>query len=122
MKLRYFILTILLVLPLVGVAGCRPDDADYLSPGQVDSSLVDEVVRVRGKVTSVVENPGGLGGLRLKLSGGGGEISVRVQDDIWQAYDEEERDGFSEGKTLTVEGVLFQAGLELVVIHGKTEP
>jgi len=46
--------------------------------------MVDQVVKVRGKVLWVVPNPGGLGGLYLKLGNGEGEVGVRIQDKIWK--------------------------------------
>jgi len=55
-----------------------------LSPGQIDSSMLDQLVKIRGKVLWVIPNPGGLGGLYLKLGNGEGEAGVRIQNTIWK--------------------------------------
>jgi hypothetical protein len=68
-----------------------------------------------------VENPMGQGGMYLKLGDGTGEVDVRVPDETWQTYDDDKKDDFSEGKTLTAEGILFRAGSALVVIYEKYE-
>ncbi len=110
----------LALLIIVLLSGCgQPNELGTLSPGQVTQSMVGQVVKVTGKVVSLVENPGGLGGVLLKLSDGKTEISVRIQDDIWKPMTTAERAQFQKGETLTAEGVLFQAGKELVVIHGR---
>ncbi|MFC2012595.1 hypothetical protein ACFLVU_05635 [Chloroflexota bacterium] len=119
-RLFHIILAILLVVPVFFGLSCRAEGVLY--PDEVASSLVDEVIMVEGKITQVVINPAGLGGLVFKLKSGGGEIYVRVQRDVWDGYDEGEKVRFGEGKTLTAEGVLFLAGEMLVVIHGKYEP
>lgn len=90
-----------------------------LSPRDVDSSMVDQVITVKGRITTVTVNPGGLGGVYLKLGDSEGEVGVRIQEDIWQTFDEEKKAEFREGRTITAEGVLFQAGKTLVVIYGK---
>ncbi len=92
---------------------------DILSPHQVDSSMVGQVIEVKGKVILVIENPGGLGGLYLKLGDDGGEVGVRIQEHIWKTFDENKKAEFKEGRIVTAEGVLFQAGTELVIILGK---
>ncbi len=92
---------------------------DVLSPRRVDSSMVGQVVEVKGKVTMVFENPGGLGGLYLKLGDNEGEVGVRIQEHIWETFDENKKAEFKEGNTVTAKGVLFQAGTELVIILGK---
>ncbi len=92
---------------------------DILSPRQVDSSMVDEVVEVKGKITLAVENPGGLGGMYLRLGDNEGEVGVRIQDHIWKTFDENKKAEFKKGRTVTAEGVLFRAGGELVIIFGK---
>lgn len=124
MKLKRVGLVAFLIIPLLygcGQQATIPEalEPDVLSPGQVNSSMVDQVVKVRGEVLWVVQNPGGLGGLYLKLGNGEGEVGVRIQDKIWQTLDETEKAQFKEGKTVTAEGMLFQAGRELVVIFGK---
>jgi len=81
--------------------------------------MVGKVVEVKGKITSLVENPGGLGGVYLNLGDSEAEVGVRVQPDIWQSFDENEKAEFKKGRTITAEGVLFQAGRELVIILGK---
>ena len=97
-------------------------EVDILSPGQVDSYMVDQVVKVKGKVLMVTHNPGGLGGIYLRLGNGDGEIGVRIQPDVWETFDEKKKAQFKEGKTIIAEGILFQAGKTLVVIFGKFSP
>ena len=102
--------------------GCIcPDEPemDTLSPRQVDSSMLNQVIKVKGKILSIVENPGGLGGLYLKLGDNEGEVSVRIQEHIWETFDDNKKAEFKNGRTVTAEGVLFQAGRELVIIFGK---
>jgi len=120
MKLLNVGLIVLLVIPIL--YGCGGLEPSVLSPGQIDSSMVDQAVKVRGKVLWVVENPGGLGGLYLQLGNGEGEVGLRIQDDIWKTLDDKEKTQFKEGKTITAEGTLFQAGSQLVVIFGKVPP
>jgi len=127
MKLRYVILVAFLALPLIiGCSGqtsiTETSEAGVLSPDQVDSSMVDQIVKVRGEILWVVQNPGGLGGLYAKLGEGESEISIRIQGDVWETLDEKTKAQFEEGKIVTVEGILFQAGKELVVIWGKVSP
>ena len=119
-KLLNIGLVILLVIPVL--YGCGGLEPDVLSPGEIDSSMVDQVVKVRGKVLWVTENPGGLGGLYLQLGSGEDELGVRIQDDIWKTLDDKEKTQFKEGKTVTAEGMLFQTGSQLVVIFGKVPP
>lgn len=127
MKLKYVGLVTFLIISFIhGCGGQAPIpetlEPSVLSPSQIDSSMVDQVVKVRGKVLWVVQNPGGLGGLYAKLGDGESEISVRIQGDVWETLDEKEKAQFGEGKTVTAEGILFQAGKELVVIFGKVSP
>jgi len=108
-----------IILLFSGCIGGQASGPDVLSPRQVDSSMVGKVVEVKGKITSLVENPGGLGGVYLNLGDSEAEVGVRVQPDIWQSFDENEKAEFKKGRTITAEGVLFQAGRELVIILGK---
>ena len=127
MKLKYLGLVTLLVVPLICGCGGQttiPEAAEpgVLSPGQIDPSMVDQVVKVKGKVLMVTHNPGGLGGIYLRLGNGEGEIGVRIQPDVWETFDEKKKAQFKEGKTIIAEGILFQAGKTLVVIFGKFSP
>jgi len=81
--------------------------------------MVDQVITVKGKISTVTVNPGGLGGIYLLLDNNRGEVGVRIQEDIWQTFDEGKKAEFREARTITAEGVLFQAGETLVVIYGK---
>ena len=96
-------------------------DPDLLSPYQVDSSMLDQVVKVKGKITYAVENPGGQGGMYMTMGNSKGEVDVRIQRDLWDSYDESEKAIYKEGRTVIVEGILFRAGAVLVVVHGKYE-
>jgi hypothetical protein len=108
----------ILLLLVVCLSGCAPD-TDALTPDQVDISMVDQVVKVKGKITFFVENPMGVGGAYIKLGNDKGEVDVRIQPEIWDNYKAGEKDVYREGKTITVEGILVKAGIELAVIHGK---
>ncbi len=119
MRLTGCCLAVLLVVSLVSGCGSQ-SEADVLSPDQVTTEMVDQEVRVKGRITLAVENPGGLGGIYLTL--GDEEIGVRIQEDIWAGMNEEEQAGFMKGKTVTVEGVLFLAGKQLVVRYGVSPP
>ncbi len=119
MRLKRFYLAVLLVVPLMYGCGSQ-SDAGALSPDQVNTTMIDQAVKVKGRITLVVENPGGLGGIYLTL--GDEELGVRIQEEVWSVMNEDERSDFKKGKTVTVEGVLFQAGKQMVVIHGKYSP
>ena len=96
----------------------EPLGPGILSPGQIDSSMIDQVVKVRGKVLLVIQNPGGQGGLSVKISGGGGEVAVRIEDNTWETLTKEDKAQFEKGEMATVEGMLALAGEELVVVLG----
>lgn len=126
MKVKSVVLAVFLFISLLPGCSSQPAAPGELGPGvlspcQVNASLVDEVIKVRGKASLVVFNPGGLGGVYLKLGDGDCEVGVRVQDDVWQTFSEDEKAGYKEGAYITAEGILFPAGKYLVVIHGKFE-
>ena len=78
-----------MVIPVLYGCGGQPTipevvEPGVLSPGQIDSSKVDQIVKIRGKVLWVIPNSGGLGGLYLKLGNGEGEVGVRIQNTIWK--------------------------------------
>ncbi len=81
--------------------------------------MFGQVVKVTGKVSLAGETPGGQGGMYARLEGGGGAVGVRVQDDVWLPMSAADKARFQKGKSMTAEGVLFQAGKELVVIYGR---
>jgi hypothetical protein len=108
----------ILLLLAACLSGCTPDN-DTLTPDQVDISMVDQVVKVKGKITFFIENPLGVGGAYMKLGNDKGEVDVRIQPETWDNYQADEKDIYKEGKTITVEGILVKAGIELAVIHGK---
>jgi hypothetical protein len=107
-----------LVLLAVCLSGCA-SDTDILTPDQVDVSMVDQVIKVKGKISFFVENPMGVGGAYMTIGNGNGEVDVRIQPEIWDNYQTEEKVAYKKGKTIVVEGVLVNAGSELVVVHGK---
>ncbi len=123
MQLKYVCLVILSAFVLL-FSGCQGhiSESGVLSPGQISASLLDQVVKVRGETTLAVENPGGFGGMYLRLGDNTGEVVVRIQKDVWDGLNKNEKIQFKQGKTVTAEGVLFQAGRELVVIYGKFSP
>ncbi len=116
MILKYIIGIFFVVVSLLGVFGCSAIESDCLTPYQVNSSMVDQTVKVRGKVVSVVPNPGGLGGIYATLGDDDGEVGVRIQREIWDSLGDNVKAQFKEGKTITVTGVLFQAGEYLVIV------
>ena len=122
MRLKYVIFIIFAIMSLLGISGCEPIASDSLRPSQVSSSMVDQVVKVRGKVTLVVPNPGGLGGIYAKLGDRSGEVGVRIRSEIWDSLDSDTKALFKEGKTITVTGVLFQAGKALVIVFSQAQP
>lgn len=111
------LIPILLMLAVL-LSGCG-QDTDILAPDQVDISMVDQVVKVKGKITFFTENPMGVGGAYMKLGNSKGEVDVRIQPEFWDNYQADEKAKYREGKTVTVEGVLSRAGIDLVVVHGK---
>ena len=119
MMIKLAALVVFLIVFLIFYGCVSHPEPGRLSPRDVDSSMVDQVIAVKGKITQVTENPGGLGGVYLKLADNEGEVGVRIQDDIWQTFDENRKAEFRKGRTVTAEGVLFQAGKTLVVIYGK---
>ncbi len=126
MKLKSVVLAVSLFIFLLPGCSNQPAAPGELEPGvlspcQVNASLIDDVIKVRGKALLVVLNPGGLGGVYLKLGEGDCEVGVRVQEDVWQTFSEDEKAGYKEGDYITAEGILFPAGKYLVVIHGKFE-
>lgn len=101
-----------------GTAGCITDD-DILTPDQVDESMLDTVVKVKGKITYAIENPMGQGGMYMTLGNSHGDVNIRISPELWDSYDEARKSQYREGKTIVAEGVLFMAGKDLVVVHGK---
>ena len=61
-----------------------------------------------------VENPGGLGGTYLELDEG--EVGVRIQDDVWSDMSAAERNRYQEGKKVAIEGRVFMAGKQMVIV------
>lgn len=113
-----FKLIAVLVLFAICLPGCGRN-TDALAPDQVDVSMVDQVIKVKGEITFVVENPMGVGGVYLKLGNSKGEVDVRIQPELWDSYQAYEKAVYEKGKTVTVEGILSRAGENLVVVHGK---
>jgi hypothetical protein len=81
--------------------------------------MLDKVVTVKGSIVSAIENPMGVGGVYMTLGNDKGSVDVRIQPELWDSYDDSVKNKYREGRTVTVEGVLFQAGRELVVVHGS---
>ena len=90
-----------------------------LYPSQVDSSMVDAVIKVKGKITYTLENPAGMGGIFLTLSDNDGDVEVRIQDDVWQSFDEDMKDKYTMGNIVVVEGILFCTREANIIIYGK---
>jgi len=111
-------LVLTLVVSITCLFGCVPDTG-ILAPYQVDVSMVDQVVTVKGKITYAVENPMGVGGMYMKLGNSKGEVDVRIQPELWDSYQADEKAVYREGKIVTVNGILVKVGTDLVVVHGK---
>jgi hypothetical protein len=109
---------VVIILFTAGIGGCMID-SDTLKPEQVNESLLDTVVKVRGKITDAIENPMGQGGIYMTLDNGQGDVDVRIPPEKWDSYEEKTKRLYREGRTVTVEGILFRAGNNLVVVHGK---
>lgn len=118
--MHHVILKLISILLLIAVLlpGCG-QDIDTLTPDQVDSSMVDQVIKVQGKITFFTENPMGVGGVYMKLGNSKGEVDVRIQPELWDNYQADVKSLYKEGKTIIAEGILVKAGSELVVVHGK---
>ncbi|MDD5038695.1 MAG: hypothetical protein PHN78_05200 [Dehalococcoidales bacterium] len=99
-----------------------PPEPGVLTPEQVDSSRLHQVVKVRGTLKQVVQNPGGLGGIYATISGGGGEVDLRIDRNTWDALNSAQKTQYEQGKAVTVEGMLVLAGTKLVVVLGRTIP
>jgi len=61
----------------------------------------------------------GVGGAYMTLGNSEGEVDVRIQPEIWDQDQHDEKKIYKKGKTIVVEGVLAKAGIDLVVVHGK---
>jgi len=112
-------LVVLFIIFVMLTGPACQSDPNAITPHQVDDSILKQVVRVKGKITMAIENPMGLGGMYMTLGDGEGEVDVRIQGDVWDALDKNEKARYREGKTVVVEGVLVRAGAVLVVVHGK---
>ncbi len=93
-----------------------------ISPGQINRSLLNQAIKVKGKVITKIINPEGQGGLYLKISGGGGEVGIRIEQNRWDALTDIEKTQFDQGKVITAEGRLVLAGTDLVVVLGVVPP
>lgn len=90
-----------------------------LTPSQIDSSMVDSYVKVRGKITMVNRDAGGLA---LWLGDDKNKVGVRIENKFWEGLTSEEQSQYEKGKTITAEGMLVLAGeSELFIVLG-TEP
>ena len=90
-----------------------------LTPSQIDSSMVDSYVKVRGKITMVNRDSGGLA---LWLGDDKDKVGVRIENKFWEGLTSEEQSQYEKGKTITAEGMLVLAGgNELFIVLG-TEP
>jgi len=92
---------------------------DALSPGQIDESMLDSFVKVQGKVLALMENPGGSGGVFIKLGDSKGEVGFRIEQEDWESYTDEKKEEFGEGNTIIAEGMLVLSGQELVIVYMK---
>jgi len=86
--------------------------SEFFIPAQIDASMIDQVCKVRGTVNTVIENPGGQGGLYLMISGGGGEVAVRVEQETWESLTEAEKAASKEeevelARKVAEAGILF---------------
>jgi len=91
-------------------------EAGVFSPGQIDASRIEQVVKVRGKISFINQDPGGLA---IILTGGGGQVMVRVENRVLEKMTDAEKAQYTVGKTITAEGMLVRApGGELTVVLG----
>jgi hypothetical protein len=91
-----------------------------LLPAQVSSSLLNQAVKVKGRVMEVIQDPGGQGGLYVKLGGDGSVVGVRIESADWDAMSAATKNQFETGKIATAAGILVQSGTDLVVVLKNT--
>jgi hypothetical protein len=89
-----------------------------LLPGQISSSRINQVVKIEGQVVQVIQNPGGQGGLYIKLMGGGGEVGLRIEQSRLNEISDTQKAQFEVGRVVTAEGMVVQSGTELVIVFG----
>ncbi|MFC1995366.1 hypothetical protein ACFLVM_00600 [Chloroflexota bacterium] len=91
-------------------------ESGVLSPGQIDSTMVDQIVEVQGEVIFIDEGPDGL---FVGIFGGGKDIGVFVENRVYQNLATEERAQFEVGNVIIVKGfLLFEYG-ELTIQYGE---
>jgi hypothetical protein len=87
-----------------------------LLPGQLDTSMLNQIVKVRGEIVQVFQDPGGQGGYYFNVSGGGGVVGLRIDDETWNSLTDIEKAGYRQGNVVTFEGMLVQHEDDLVVV------
>ena len=91
-----------------------------LSPSQIDVSLVDTYVKVRGKINLFHQDSGGVA---LWLSDGKGKVGIRIESDDWENLSAEQKAEYKTGNTITAEGMLVLTPTqELFVVLGTAPP
>jgi hypothetical protein len=94
----------------------EPLDPGTLLPAQLDPSMLNQVVKIRGQIVQVIQNPGGQGGYYFNVSGGGGEVGLRIDEQTWNKLTTTERANYKQGSVITFKGILVQPGADLVVV------
>jgi len=125
--LTLFILYLIILILSVGCGSKIPLGEDgeedlglgVLAPSQIDSTMVDSYVKVRGKII-VINNDSG--GLALWLGDDKDKVGVRIENKFWEGLTSEEQSQYEKGNTITAEGMLVLTGeSELFIVLG-TEP
>jgi len=100
-------------------APASPAQAEPLSPAQIDSSMMDQIIEVEGEVVFVDKGPDGL---FINIAGGGEEIGIFIENRIYQSMTEEQKAQFKEGQIVVVRGALVLEQGELTVLMGEEPP
>ena len=91
-----------------------------ITPSQVEDSLIDSFVKVKGKITLVHQDPSGLA---LWLSDDKSKVGIRIEQKVWDGMSAEEQAQYEKGKTVIAEGMLVLApSQELFVVVGVEPP
>ncbi|MFC1950741.1 hypothetical protein ACFLWD_03680, partial [Chloroflexota bacterium] len=89
-------------------------EVEPISPSELHSSMIDQIVTVQGEVAFIDK---GLDGLFLGIFGGGEVIGVFIDNQIYQNLPEDQKAQFQEGRNVVVSGVLvFEYG-ELTILY-----
>jgi len=91
------------------ISSVPPDEealgSGVIFPSQIDESMVNRTVRVRGEITFVNQDPGGLA---VIITGGGGQVIIRLESNFLATLSDAEKAQYVAGNTITMEGMLVK--------------